>query len=138
MDPLFIDDENTARVASWTFHFEDSLGIDSADGTFRLRFYDVYGEDWVTEPLSLNATCDTITDELVSIPNDAIDDGTVDCTHDVWTNIAKYTVVFTGNPGYLKVRYCSHCTFYSTQNYPFMSAIHMRVFHRCSCGFADT
>lgn len=103
IDPLFIDDENTARVASWMLHFEDSAGISGADGTFRLRFYDVYGEDWVTEPLALNATCETITAELVDLPNDVINDGTVDCTHDVWTNAAKYTVIFTGNPGYLKV-----------------------------------
>lgn len=80
-------------------------GISGAEGTFRLRFYDVFGEDWVTEPMSLNVTCTELTDELVSIPNDAIAEGTVDCEHRIDTNVAKYNVVFTGNPGYLKVRF---------------------------------
>lgn len=103
IDPLFIDDENTARVPSWSIHFEDAAGILGASGDWRLRLYDVYGEDWITESISLNATCDDVVAELESIPNDFIDDGTVDCEHKATTTLSKYEVTFTGNPGYLRV-----------------------------------
>ncbi|CAM9824640.1 unnamed protein product, partial [Laminaria digitata] len=103
VDPLFVDDENTARVSSWSIHFEDTAGIDGADGTWRLRFFDVFGEDWVTEPIAFNATCPELTAELEAIPNDAIDEGTVECTHLPDTDASIYQVSFTGNPGSLKI-----------------------------------
>lgn len=91
-------------MASWTLHFEDALGISGAEGTWRLKLYDVFGEDWITEPLTLNTTCDLLTEELVGIPNDVVDEGTVDCVQDATVTISKFLVAFTGNPGYLKVR----------------------------------
>lgn len=103
VDPLHIDDENTARIPSWTLRFEDAAGIDGSEGTWRLKFYDVFGEDWITEPLSLNSTCSALTSMLEAIPNDVIDEGTVDCVHHMDTNVAKYILEFTGNPGYHKV-----------------------------------
>ena len=103
VDPLVIDDENTARVSSWSIHFEDAAGIDGAEGTWRLRFFDVFGEDWITEPIALNATCPELTAELEAIPNDVIDEGTVECTHLPNTLASIYEISFTGNPGSLKV-----------------------------------
>lgn len=103
IDPLFIDDENTARVSSWTIHFEDAAGIDGAEGTWRLRFYDVHGEDWITEPLSINATCAELTAELEAIPNDVVDEGTLDCLHLPNQALSDYELTFTGNPGKLKI-----------------------------------
>ena len=104
VDPLFVDDDNTARVSTWSVHFEDSSGIDGADGTWRLRFFDVFGEDWLTEPIALNASCPELTAELEAIPNDAIDEGTVECTHRLPdASSAIYDLSFTGNPGSLKI-----------------------------------
>lgn len=103
MDPLAIDDENTARVPSWAVHFEDAAGINGAEGTWRLRFYDVYGEDWVTEPININSTCAEVTTELEAIPNDVIAEGTLECLHLPNAAMSKYMLTFTGNPGNLKI-----------------------------------
>lgn len=103
VDPLHIDDENTARIPSWVLHFEDSNGIDGTEGTWRLKFYDVFGEDWVTELMNLNSTCSTLTSMLEAIPNDVVDEGTVDCRHQLTTDAAIYRLEFTGNPGYHKI-----------------------------------
>lgn len=73
-----------------------------AEGTWRLRYFDVWGEDWVTNPIDFNSTCVDLVAELESLPNDVIDEGTVMCEHkvdgsaDLW---AKYMLDFTGNPG---------------------------------------
>ncbi|CAM9482805.1 unnamed protein product [Hapterophycus canaliculatus] len=102
IDPLFIDDENTARVPEWTLYFQDSLTTVDVEGSWRLRFYDVWGEDWVTDPINFNSTCVELVAELESLPNDVIDEGTVLCAHKhdeanyFWT---KYMLEFTGNPG---------------------------------------
>lgn len=77
------------------------------EGTWRLRFNDVFGEDWVTNPIAFNVTCTDLVAELEAIPNDVIDEGTVLCLHkhdevnpDLWT---KYMLRFTGNPGVHKI-----------------------------------
>ncbi|CAM9316995.1 unnamed protein product [Ectocarpus sp. 8 AP-2014] len=107
IDPLFIDDENTARIPEWTIRFEDALDVTGVEGTWRLRFNDVFGEDWVTNPIPFNTTCTDLVAELEAIPNDVIDEGTVQCLHkhdevtpDSWT---KYMLSFTGNPGVHKI-----------------------------------
>lgn len=93
----------------------------TADGTWRLRFYDVWGEDWVTDPITFNGNgvpnpatfvkdCATLVTMLESIPNDVIDESTVTClktdgmitgTPDLYW--VKYELKFTGNPGAHKV-----------------------------------
>lgn len=103
VDPLSIDDENTIRVPTWTLHFEDAVGIATAEGTWRLRFYDVYGEDWVTNPIALHASCADLVTELEALPNDAIDATSATCLLVSAVNIATYSLSFTGNPGSLRV-----------------------------------
>lgn len=88
----------------------------TAGGTWRLRFYDVWGEDWITDPITFNgdpstfaADCTTLVTTLEAIPNDIIDDSTVTCTktsgQDGTTSLywVKYELKFTGNPGAHKI-----------------------------------
>eukprot|EP00752_Nemacystus_decipiens_P004317 g3943.t1 len=127
IDPLIVDDANTARMPEWTIEFKDTLDLDNADGTWRLRFYDVWGEDWITDPITFNgddvATYTTtdplITDryqydcamlvlELESIPNDVIDQQSVICTKTEGQDSSskyyvRYHLKFEGNPGQHKI-----------------------------------
>lgn len=82
-DPLYLDDGvNSGRIANWTLGFSSdgstdavfstTLGSNKLHGEFAIVFYDVFGEDWRTEPLQYDANCDTITKALESLPNDVI------------------------------------------------------------------
>ena len=56
-----------------------------ASGEWRLRFFDVYGEDWITKPIEFKTgaeACPDIITALESIPNDVIDSSTATCTRD--------------------------------------------------------
>ncbi|CAN0065276.1 unnamed protein product, partial [Discosporangium mesarthrocarpum] len=103
IDPLFVDDENTARVPVWTLYFEESAAITSTEGTWQLKFYDVFGEDWVTDPMSVNVTCDGLQDALEALPNDVVSDATVYCEHIITGTYMTYELTFSGNPGVLQV-----------------------------------
>lgn len=76
-----------------------------AGGTWRLRFYDVWGEDWITDPITFNADCTLLEDTLKAIPNDVISSLAVTCTKtsgqdSVTSNYwVKYELKFIGNPG---------------------------------------
>ena len=61
----------------------------------------------MTEPISINATCNEVVEELERIPNGVISEGTVECTqrgsNALNTLVSAYELKFTGNPGNLKV-----------------------------------
>ena len=102
VDPLYIDDEANARYSQFTI----LLDGDSADpeGDFSITFYDVFGEDWETDPITFDSTdsCDVITAALEGLPNDVIPADSVSCTFDLTSYLATIELQFTGNPGYLK------------------------------------
>lgn len=86
----------------------------TAGGTWRLRFYDVWGEDWITDPMTFNgdgsvADCATLVAMLEAIPNDVIDDSTVLCVKDGGQYLPagkfwmSYEIKLLGNPGAHKV-----------------------------------
>merc|ERR1712159_894032 len=109
IDPLYIDDEATARVEAVSYHIKTaSAATDGSivtDGTYALKFYDVFGEDYVTEPIELGASCYTVEDALDGLPNTVIPDDSIHCTEDVTYSSAGYSgysLTFRGNPGYLK------------------------------------
>jgi len=71
------------------------------DGTYAIKFYDVFGEDYETEPIVVNSTCATIVDALESLPNEVIPSGSVECEQG-GNHAADWTVfdlTFKGNPG---------------------------------------
>jgi len=107
IDPLYVDDEASARVEEITYKMTDSANDGTMSGTYALKFYDVFGEDYTTEPITVGAGCTDITSALESLPNTVIPTGSVVCT-DGSTAVTgapdtdMYSLQFTGNPGYLK------------------------------------
>merc|ERR1711988_1625842 len=120
IDPLYVDDESTARLASSTYIVRP--GIDGLEGTYAIKFYDVFGEDYVTDPiLAADATsCLEVVNALEALPNTVIPGGSVFCS-DYFGQFDEllgsyeydtpgaggggfhmYSLTFTGNPGYLK------------------------------------
>lgn len=112
IDPLYTDD-TTTQVAHTTVRFESS-DADALDGQYRIKFYDLTGEDWFTKPLTITPTgttgsgldikthCDSVTEALLEFPNSIIP--SIECSQSVIdTNRGvEYTLTFTGNPGPLR------------------------------------
>jgi len=83
-DPLYYDDFANVRFANFTmqFYMQPSAASSSytmAYGNYSIIFTDVYGEDWETDPIDINAGCGVIQDRLESLPNDVIPTGSVLC-----------------------------------------------------------
>lgn len=80
IDPLYTDD-TTARVQETHIRVE-TKHASTLYGTYALKFYDVFGEDYVTTPIIAEITdvnqCAYVTAALQALPNDVIE--TVECT----------------------------------------------------------
>lgn len=79
VDPLYSDDFANVRHANYTLQFYIMNDDAEIYGNYSLVFTDVYGEDWQTEPIDIDANCATIQDRLETLPNDVIPWGTVKC-----------------------------------------------------------
>jgi hypothetical protein len=100
------------------FHTDSTL-----TGTFALKFFDVFGEDYVTKPINLEDytdshennvdkdevhSCKDIINALEALPSTVIEAGSVVCeeqAHGIGYAAecgVTYSLTFTGNPGYLK------------------------------------
>jgi hypothetical protein len=131
LDPLYIDDDYmtirapTARVllqyVNVTGNLEamDELGNADADGdlstglsitgTYAIKFYDAFGEDYQTDPLAATAGCTEIKAALESMANDIVPAGSVICS-EITPNVGsltarnkvEYDLTFTENLGDLK------------------------------------
>jgi len=77
-DPLYYDDYANIRYSNYTVQFY-TKSSSAIYGNYSLVFYDSFGEDWQTMPISINADCETIRKTLEAIPNDVIPDGSVRC-----------------------------------------------------------
>merc|ERR1712023_186545 len=110
VDPLYVDDEATAHVESIKYAFydtgadgmSDKAGTAAISGTYALKFYDVFGEDYQTMPIKLGSSCYTVEDALDGLPNTVIPDDSIVCVSSTATGYEEYELTFTGNPGYLK------------------------------------
>merc|ERR1740138_1132478 len=109
IDPLYVDDESTARV--YTANYKLAATGSTMAGTYAIKFYDVFGEDWVTEPISATEAtdCQIVVETLEALPNTVIPGGSVMCKQYATGTSAgndltrlEYSLTFTGNPGYLK------------------------------------
>ncbi len=87
VDPLYLDDIATVKYSTWNFatlttsaaaaDFSDSLGN---TGYWAIRFFDSFGEDWVTEPIAEGATCNDVMRALYRLPNNVIPWESLRCT----------------------------------------------------------
>lgn len=108
VDPLYTDDA-TARVTHTTVRVESS-DADALSGRYSIKFFDSFGEDWVTKPIAISGTgvvdatphCDSVTEALLELPLSAVP--SVDCSQNVIDTDrgVEYTLTFTGNPGPLR------------------------------------
>lgn len=87
IDPLYLDDSATVKYPVFNFavlttaqsqasNFTDGAG---AVGYFAIRFFDAYGEDWLTESIPAGSNCATIISALEGLPNKVVPAGTVIC-----------------------------------------------------------
>lgn len=102
IDPLYYDDEATYRVNEWGIQF---ITASSADGTFEIEFFDVFGENFVTDPIKYDhATksnnCGNIENALEALPNTVIPANSVTCAYDSGNEI--YRLSLTKNAGAAK------------------------------------
>ncbi len=106
---MWIDD-TTARVTQTSVRFETSAS-NTLSGQYAIKFYDVFGEDYVTHPLDLYPTgvsgggvtqCDAVEAALLNLPDNAVT--TIECNQFAINTDQgfEYTLTFTGNPGKLK------------------------------------
>ena len=129
VDPLYDDDEMmsirapTARVimtfdnSSLTTEAGPSYpdwsllkNPDFLSGTYAIKFYDVFGEDYQTAPLDVYATCDQVSAALEALPNSVIPANSVRCEDVIMTDDSSiekpstvaYDLLFEENPGDLK------------------------------------
>lgn len=108
IDPLYTDD-TTARVTHTNVRIATSAS-DTLGGTYAIKFYDVFGEDYLTTPLAIDGDgsinsvdhCVDVVAALKALPNGVIPD--VTCSQSVIpTNQGvEYSLTFTENPGELK------------------------------------
>lgn len=98
VDPLYLDDVSTVKASIFDFATLSTLRLppataDSAfftngaaettgghNGHWAIRFFDNFGEDWVTEPIAGGATCTEVEDALYALPNNVVPVDTLHCT----------------------------------------------------------
>ena len=124
VDPLYDDDEMmsirapTARVVfsvdNSTKEADDNTPFDAThpttefiSGTYAIKFYDVFGEDFQTEPLLASADCDAVVSALESLPGGVIPADSVRCTSTAMlaggdSSDVTYDLLFEETPGDLK------------------------------------
>ena len=105
IDPLWIDD-TTARVTQTAVRIKADVANDLS-GEYAIKFFDVFGEDYITAPLEIPIPadyplhCAKVVEALKGLPNRVIPD--ISCTlTDNDTFGFDYTLVFFTNPGKLR------------------------------------
>jgi len=107
VDPLYDDDAEGTAVYEEVFIAVTSGGVDDIAGTYKLRFFDVFGEDWETEAIPVDGTATTFCDNTVAalegLPNGVIPVDSVACDAGVdSTYNINAVIAFEGNPGHLR------------------------------------
>jgi len=97
-DPLYYDDFANVRFANFTMQFYMTDPNSQAYGNYSIIFTDVYGEDWETDPIDINAACSVIQDRLESLPNNVIPTGSVLCYR---SEVLQHTSYDDDNTGQL-------------------------------------
>ena len=118
IDPAYVDDDATARVSEQFYEISGGTASggfpgDAVAGTYAIKFYDVFGEDYVTAPITISTVdtsaggCSDVVAALEDLPNTVIPTGSVYCSQSQAQTAGvssgqTYSLTFTGNPGYLK------------------------------------
>ena len=120
VDPLYTDEENSAIFTKTTFAVGNTGGEQDMTGSFKIKFFDAHGQEWVTGAIATTPTtvyassalaCAPVQAALEALPNNVVPAGSVGCSAVDMESAADFsnanggftwTVEFTGNPGYLK------------------------------------
>jgi len=116
IDPYYLDNNATIRYSNYTLQLFTMASVESITGNYSIIFYDSFGEDWQTEPIPWDASCDVLTTILEKLPNAVIPANSVRCFKGSNTQSAltdpivdsnvyiksKYTIAFPENPGKLR------------------------------------
>lgn len=104
IDPLWIDD-TTARVSQTALRIKSTLANDLS-GQYAIKFFDVYGEDYITTPLNLSPTgsghCTEVENALKGLPDNAVPDVLCTLTPINVNEGFEMTLTFIANPGKLR------------------------------------
>ncbi|KAG5191969.1 tubular mastigoneme-related protein [Tribonema minus] len=103
VDPLYADEpEINPRYPMWNFRFSGGSPFDHTSGSFRVKFYDAYGEDWVTSPITFGddpvLTGTALATALQALSNDVTDSHTT-CDGSYPSNDALFKCSFKHNFG---------------------------------------
>jgi hypothetical protein len=110
VDPYYKDSNATVRYTNMTYEFYLSSSSNSIYGNYSLVFYDSFGEDWQTTPITIGSECAQVTAALEALPNNVIAANSVRCYKHEVSSVAsismyiknKYTIAFPLNPGKLQ------------------------------------
>jgi len=114
-DPLYYDDKANVRYTNVTYQIYTLSSTATVTGNYSIVFYDKAGTKWQTSAISISANCDGVTSALEALPNNVVPADSVLChqqttftssNEQIYDSnlhvVAKYTLAFPGNPGYLK------------------------------------
>ena len=88
LDPLYSDDTSAVKYSAYNFGLlTTSNSVDMAldmqnsllPAQWAIRFYDVFGEDWLTQPIPLGASCTAVVSALESLPNNVVPRDSLTC-----------------------------------------------------------
>lgn len=99
VDPLYLDDAATVKysifdVATLTTAATSTFTDGESDvkpGYWAIRFFDIHGEDWVTQPIVAGSDCDDVVTVLETLPNNVVPSGSVECTKTSFVNGVENT-----------------------------------------------
>jgi hypothetical protein len=134
VDPLYLDDAATVHYSTWdvgiittggAMNFTSNI-YDNDHGYFALRVFDNHGEDWVTGPIQISASCDSVVAALEALPNNVVPHNSILCTRTMFTKANGSELTFT-----------SDNAFYDAQN-PSTSTHPYRIFYKLALWEAQT
>jgi len=101
VDPLF--ESEGQRIAA-----EFQVKTDASSGTFKLKMYDVYGEDYITADIAITATADEFCEAIDILPNGVFDmDRTSDHNLDThYTDIESDDTYYTCDTDHVHSEAC--------------------------------
>ena len=88
LDPLYSDDTSGIKYSAFNFGLLTTsntidIKLDEKNrllsAKWAIKFYDIFGEDWLTQPIDVGASCFDVTAALEALPNDVIPKNSITC-----------------------------------------------------------
>ena len=126
VDPMYAGVYTNVRYSNFTFIVYTMASSNTLYGTYQIVLYDFFGHPWLSKAITYGDSCLQVIKALEAIPNHVVPYGTVLCQENPYKNTAtypygqlasdvtipifstsmyvkiKFTLAFSGNPGYLR------------------------------------